>query len=130
MSKRIQVVCGVVIKNDKILIARRKNEKSNGGLWEFPGGKLEIGEGEADCLERELMEELSMQVHVESRLGSVIFLDATCEIELIAHSCTWLSQGERLVDHDKLEWVNPSDLSGIDFSPADIELLKTIEINQ
>ena len=64
----IKVVCGIIYKDRKIFIARRKPHKSMGGLWEFPGGKIEEGEEYADSLKRELQEELEMQVEVNDFL--------------------------------------------------------------
>ncbi|MGB1518467.1 MAG: NUDIX domain-containing protein, partial [Crocinitomicaceae bacterium] len=61
----ITVICGIITNAEgKIFIARRKKDKSLGGKWEFPGGKIEKDETQEECLQRELNEELNMQVKV------------------------------------------------------------------
>jgi 8-oxo-dGTP diphosphatase len=59
----IRVICGIIYKDHKILLTRRKKTKSLGGFWEFPGGKVEEGESDKDALERELKEELNIEVY-------------------------------------------------------------------
>ncbi|WP_197086609.1 NUDIX domain-containing protein [Sphingobacterium sp. IITKGP-BTPF85] len=63
-----KVLCGLIIKDQQILICRRKPEKSLGGYWEFPGGKLEEGETYEECLAREIQEELDLRVTVKNHL--------------------------------------------------------------
>lgn len=66
MSKEVNVVVGVIIRNDEILIAKRSAKQHQGGLWEFPGGKVESGEGEVEALARELNEELGIEINPEA----------------------------------------------------------------
>ena len=61
-----QVSAGIIICNDRILIARRSHNKSNAALWEFPGGKQEPGETMPECLRREISEELHLDIEVGS----------------------------------------------------------------
>ena len=67
--KITQVVAALIWREDKILICRRPANKARALLWEFPGGKLEPGETPAQCLERELMEELELRVHAGEALA-------------------------------------------------------------
>ncbi len=57
-----EVTAGIILKEDKILIAKRGLDKKFGGRWEFPGGKLEPGESLQDCIKRELEEELNISI--------------------------------------------------------------------
>ena len=68
--KEIQVVCGVALKDDKVFLARRRPEKSYGGFWELPGGKVEPGETHESALARELSEELGIDVRVGEFIAS------------------------------------------------------------
>ena len=61
----IKVVAGVIIKENKILIARRKKGKSLEFMWEYPGGKVEENESEKECLKRELLEEFSIETEIK-----------------------------------------------------------------
>ncbi len=66
----IEVAAAVIVNEQgRLLIARRKPGKAQGGLWEFPGGKLEPGESAEDCLRRELLEEMNIQIQPTERLG-------------------------------------------------------------
>ncbi|PLX04158.1 MAG: 8-oxo-dGTP diphosphatase MutT [Marinilabiliales bacterium] len=128
--KTIKVVCGIIRNGDKIFIARRRKEKSLGGFWEFPGGKLEDGEDPKDALERELQEELSMEVVVEDYFMTNIHKYSTFTIELIAYHCNFISAAGSSTDHDKSEWIIPSKLSEFNLAPADISIaLKFIEVS-
>ena len=80
----IKVVCGIIFKENKIFICRRKSEKSLGGYWEFPGGKVEQGESNEASLSRELMEELGMKVEVNGFYIGNIHAYEKFTIELIA----------------------------------------------
>ena len=60
----IEVVAGIIYKGDKFLIAQRNLKKSQGGLWEFPGGKIEPGESKEEALKREIYEEFRAEIKV------------------------------------------------------------------
>lgn len=118
----IKVVCGVIYKDGKIFICRRKPEKSLGGYWEFPGGKVENNEQPKDSLKRELREELHMKVEVEDYLMTNVHIYDNFTIELIAYRCSFIRSTFKLTDHDRFEWVFPEELQNWKFAPADIPI--------
>lgn len=126
----IKVVCAIVFKDDKVFLCRRNSKKSLAGFWEFPGGKIEIGENEEDCLSRELEEELGMKVRIDKHFKTVLHDYDTFTIELIAYTCHFLEASYNLTDHDEYEWMHINDLNKKDLAPADIpianELIKYI----
>lgn len=122
----MKVVCGIIYKDEKIFICRRKPEKSLGGYWEFPGGKVEAGENPEDALRRELHEELAMTVKVDRYFGTSRYDYPTFSIELIAYVCTLQDDHFLLTDHDAFEWVAPADLLKWKLSPADVGLVEGI----
>ncbi len=123
----IKVVCGVIYKADKIFICRRKQNKTLGGYWEFPGGKVEQGETNEICLQRELQEELGMKVEVGNYITTVQYDYKTFKIELIAYKCSFIEATLDLVDHDKYEWLEVKDLNKYKLAPADVPIVERLE---
>lgn len=123
----IKVVCGVISNAGKIFIARRKPEKSMGGFWEFPGGKVEEGEDFRNALARELEEELGMKVEVSEHLITNNHEYQEFKIELIAYRCKFLSATFEMSDHDAYEWVEPGQLLNWKLAPADIPVAKKLQ---
>lgn len=121
-----KVAAGVIEKDGKILIAKRKSGKCIGAKWEFPGGKLEDGETLEECLIRELKEELDIEVEIESYLISSRFFCSGIEIELLAYKVKYLSGDLKLVDHEQAKWVLPSELLEYEFTFPDIPIVKKI----
>jgi 8-oxo-dGTP diphosphatase len=107
-----------------IFLARRKPGKSLAGKWEFPGGKLEVGESEPECLKRELLEELGMEVIVHQRVGENVHQYPAFQIRLIAYRCQLVSATYALTDHDAYEWVKPEELLTYDLAEADVPLVR------
>ena len=122
----ISVICGIIYKSDQVFVARRKPRKSMGGFWEFPGGKLEDGESEEECLQRELFEELGMQVEVGSFFNENIHDYGLFRIKLTAYKCEFVEATMKLVDHDQYKWVLPEELLSFELAPADIPIAERV----
>jgi 8-oxo-dGTP diphosphatase len=123
----ITVLCGIIVNSEgEIFIARRKPGKSLAGKWEFPGGKLEEGEREAECLKRELLEELGMEVEAGECLGENVHHYPTFSIRLIAYRCRFVSASYQLTDHDQYAWVKKEELPNYDLAEADVPLVNLI----
>lgn len=82
-QKMIQVICAIILKDNKILVTQRSEKMSLPLKWEFPGGKLEIYENEIDCIKREIKEELNIEIEVLKRLSNSVFDYGTFKINLI-----------------------------------------------
>jgi A/G-specific adenine glycosylase len=99
------VVAGVIQRDGQVLIARRKPQGLLGGLWEFPGGKLQPGKDLAGCLRRELKEELGVEVAVHGQIGVYNHAYTHFRVTLHAFRCR-LEEGEpRSLEHASLAWV-------------------------
>ena len=118
--KSINVVCGIIWKDDKVLIAKRKPEKSLGGYWEFPGGKVEQNEDPIDSLKRELLEELGLEISNIYYFGQNIHEYETFSIELIAFECVFEKATFELKDHDDVAFVNIESIKAYNLAPADL----------
>ncbi|RRA99212.1 (deoxy)nucleoside triphosphate pyrophosphohydrolase [Larkinella rosea] len=119
----IDVVAGIIWKDGRILLARRGKQKHLAGKWEFPGGKIELGESAEIALERELKEELSIQTRTEDFFDLNIHHYSSVSIKLQAYNSAYISGEICLSDHDKIEWVEIQDLLKYDFAEADIPLV-------
>ncbi|WP_333627690.1 (deoxy)nucleoside triphosphate pyrophosphohydrolase [Sphingobacterium siyangense] len=122
----IKVVCGIIFKDDLVLICRRKAEKSLGGYWEFPGGKVEDGESNEESLLRELIEELNLKVEIKQHFFDTVHQYDNGAIELISFICETENIASESTDHDQLEWVKVSDLLNWKLAPADIPIAKKL----
>lgn len=122
----IKVVCGLIFDYNNVLICRRKLEKSLGGYWEFPGGKIENDEFYEDALTRELKEELDLEVEIDSHFLSNIHHYENSTIELISFLCRGKRRELKSTDHDKIEWVKYNDLLEWNLAPADIPIAKKL----
>lgn len=122
----VSVVCGIIFKEDKILLCRRKTEKSLGGYWEFPGGKVEPNESESDALIRELKEELSIKVEIQKHFKTTLHKYDQVQIELIAYLCKFIQVDFVLIDHDEIEWVKKTELLSFNLAPADVPIANAI----
>ena len=122
----IKVVAGVVIKENKCLIARRSPGRNLAGLWEFPGGKLEAGETPQECLRRELREELEIDITVGSFVAESYFEYESGSIHLLAYQAAWESGELTLNVHDAYAWVSADQLLDYTYPPADVPVLQEL----
>lgn len=106
-----------------LLIARRKAGKDLAGYWEFPGGKIEMGETPQECLERELFEEFSIQTEIKEFVGETVYAYSKFTIRLLGYRVKILSGEFCLIDHDKVQWVSLAEIDSFQLAPADIPLL-------
>ncbi|WP_139991865.1 8-oxo-dGTP diphosphatase MutT [Paenibacillus paridis] len=127
----IEVAAAIIDdKQGRILIARRSSEKSQAGLWEFPGGKLEENETPEDCLRRELLEEMSITIEPTSFFAQNEHCYGTTCIRLLAYKATYIEGEIKLVDHDEYCWVYREELKDYDFAPADIKFVNQLLIDK
>ena len=129
--KQVHVAVAVAVVNEDILIARRPDDKHQGGLWEFPGGKVEPGETTAEALVRELDEEVALPVATEhmsplmeipfnypdrSVLLEVLWVDVPMNNALLAHG----AEGQ------EVRWVHYSKLADFQFPEANGPILDAV----
>ncbi len=121
-----KVMAAVIEMDGKVLIARRRKAGCFGGLWEFPGGKLQDGEDPERGLEREIMEELGVRTRVEEFLCSVPYRSPALSIELLAYRVVKISGEFKLVDHDEVRWAEPAQLDESLFSEPDRTVVRLL----
>jgi A/G-specific adenine glycosylase len=119
-----QVTAGLLRRDDRVLITKRPQGKHLAGFWEFPGGKQERGETLEGCLEREMKEELGIEVQVGKHLYTVHHEYEDHRVSLHLFSCTHLGGDLKSLDSQEIKWVSHEDLPQYHFPPPDLELLR------
>lgn len=115
----IEVVAGVIYKNNKFLIAQRNFKKAQGGLWEFPGGKVEKNESYESALIREIKEELNADIEVNEHIGESIHHYPEKDIKLIFYKARLLSEKVELLEHESCKWITKDEKDKFEFAGAD-----------
>ncbi len=118
------VVAGLIIGGDRrILITQRRADQALPLQWEFPGGKVELGESPVAALARELREEIGVAVEV-GRIWDVLFhAYPAFDLVMLVYACRIVDGEPRAVEVKDLVWVAPGDLPGWDILPADRPLV-------
>ncbi len=109
----------------RILLARRPaDDRHEPGKWEFPGGKVEVGESAITCLQRELREELG----VETCIGDFVCagIDTRRNIRLLAYWAHIVAGNIVPTVHDELRWIHPKHLLEYEMPPADLPIVQAI----
>jgi 8-oxo-dGTP diphosphatase len=120
----INVTCAIIKKGDKVLVTLRSERMKLPLKWEFPGGKLENGESETECIEREIKEELNINIEVINKLSNSIFDYGNLQINLIPFIAKYISGDVILSEHKEYKWLEKSELNSLDWAEADLPILK------
>ncbi len=125
MHSSTPVVCALIIKEGRVLVARRPLGKRLAGYWEFPGGKIELGETAEDALRREIREELGCYIEKLYPGPVVPYRYEWGEIILHPFLCTLSPSSPEPIahEHTDMAWTLPEELSSVDLAPADLPLL-------
>lgn len=123
----IKVAAAIIVKKNKILIAKRKSGDFLGGKWEFPGGKLEEGETLEECLKRELFEEFQIVAKVGSFFEENVHTYGDKTIHLLSYETEHVSGEFNLNVHDDIAWITKEELDNYDFAEADIPFVKKLK---
>lgn len=127
MSKpHFDIALALVAQNDRWLVARRRPEAHLGGLWEFPGGKMEPGESPAQAARRELLEECDVQVELECVLDAVY-----CEYDIrtvVLHPvlCRWKAGEAKPLGSAECRWVTLDELSSLAMPPVNASIVAAL----
>jgi mutator protein MutT len=116
------VAAAVIERNGRFLVTQRQHGVHLAGQWEFPGGKCERGEALDACVARELGEELGAAVTVGRELLATVhqYPDRTVELHFLV--CELLNEPTPQLGQD-MRWVSRDELAGLEFPPADAELI-------
>lgn len=125
----MKVTCAILLQNGLIYCAQRSADMPLPLKWEFPGGKLEPGESEEDCIRREIREELGIEITVGQRLTpNVHWVSEQKIIELIPFVChpTDAFVSIHLKEHLQGLWLRREQLIGLDWADADVAIVREV----
>jgi len=123
----IRVTAAILINDDRILIAQRRDTDKLAGKWEFPGGKIEDNETPEQCLIREMKEEFDIEVAIGEFFGESTYNDEKGTVQLLAYYTTWKSGSFSLNAHAAIRWVSLSQLQEFEFAPADKPIVEKLQ---
>lgn len=123
-------IVGVAViwnQQGQILIDRRLMQGTMGGLWEFPGGKIESGETVQECIQREIHEELGIEIEVADHLITIDHIYSNLHVTLKVYHCHHLSGVPQPIECDEIRWVNLDELDQFTFPEANFQIIAALK---
>ena len=126
-SPHYEIVIGLIRRKDKVLIQKRPEEGLLGGLWEFPGGKIEAGEEGELALLREIKEETGLDVDICEKIGTIQHAYTHFKITLSAWFCDWKKGEPQTLAATKNRWINMHQIQEYAFPKANLKILELLK---
>lgn len=118
-GRHIHVACAIIERDGYVLAAQRSAIMSLPLKWEFPGGKIDMGETPQDCLQRELNEELGIRIVIGKPLSLATYSYQSFTVTLYPYVCS-IDSGELVLhEHADIKWCKPEKLKILDWAEAD-----------
>lgn len=124
--KRIDVVAGVILRDQQVLIALRPTDKHKGGYWEFPGGKIEPGEEIELALKRELKEEINLEVTASESWLEISHDYPDKAVYLHFWKVTGFEGEAKGLEGQEVRWVSVADLANYQFPEANVPVMEAL----
>lgn len=125
--KQIEVVAAIIRKDDKIFATQRGYGEWK-DWWEFPGGKMEVGETPEEALVREIREELSAEISVDEFLCTVEYDYPAFHLKMYCYLCSLVTEALHLNEHEAARWLTKDELNSVKWLPADAELISHLRV--
>lgn len=119
----INVTCAIIYFDNKILVTQRSEKMKLPLKWEFPGGKLEDGESEIDCIKREIKEEINIEIEILEKISNSVYDYGTFKINLIPFISNYVSGEIILSEHKDFKLLDKSELLNLDWAEADLPIV-------
>ena len=123
--KQIEVVAAIIRKDDKIFATQRGYGDFK-DWWEFPGGKMEVGESPEEALMREILEELSTEISVDEYICTVEYDYPKFHLTMHCYFCSLISEALHLNEHEAARWLAKDELDRVKWLPADVLVVNEI----
>lgn len=124
--KTVRVAAAVIRENNRILATARGYGEFK-GKWEFPGGKIEMGETPREALKREIMEELSAEIKVGKLIDTIEYDYPDFHLIMECFWCEVVSGRLELKEHEAARWLRREELYSVEWLPADVRLIEKIK---
>ncbi len=122
----ILVAAGLIYKNGSLLITQRPEGKHGALKWEFPGGKVEDDEDPRRCLEREIQEELGIEIKAEDIIETIHHRYPDRSVLLLFYRCQWIAGEPQAIECNAIAWSDPARLTEYDFLEADLDFIRRL----
>ena len=120
----IPVSSGLIIQNNKVLIGLRSENDNGGGLWEFPGGKIEIDESSEEAVIRELNEELDIVVHKPKKVMQYLHRFKNLIYDIHFFEVISFKGSVKNKVHDELKWTDLASINSYNFISGDLLIIE------
>lgn len=124
--KTIEVVAAVIKDGDKIFVTRRASGDFE-NMWEFPGGKIEEGEGREEALKREIQEELELDINILEFLTTVEYDYPKFHLIMHCYICEITGGELNLNVHSDAKWIEVNEIDTLVWVPADIDVVERLK---
>ncbi len=123
----VEVVAALIWRDDKFLICQRPASKARALLWEFVGGKIEMGESGQQALIRECVEELDIIIEVGDVFFEVTHHYSDIYVHLTLFNASIIKGEPRLIEHNDMRWITIDEIDNFNFCPADVAILDKLK---
>ncbi len=121
----LKVTCAIIVDGNRFLCAQRGPEMALPLQWEFPGGKIEAGESAENCIRREIMEELNLEIEILEQAPSAFHsLEIDKMLELIPFVCIPTGGELQLREHAQVVWCSLTQMDSLQWAEPDLEILE------
>ena len=129
--KQIQVVAAIITFNNKILCVQRSENKHPyiSKKYEFPGGKIELGESKEEAIKREIKEELKMEINIDREFLMVSHQYPDFHLTMYSFLCSCKDSSLTLTEHIDFKWLDKNELEELDWAAADIPIVNKLVSN-
>lgn len=125
--KIIEVVAAIITEGNRILATQRSSGDFKDG-WEFPGGKMEVGETREEAIVREIKEELDTEIAVKEFLMTIEYDYPNFHLTMHCYICSIIRGKLTLLEHKAARWLKKDELETVNWLPADIEIVEQLKL--
>lgn len=128
-KKTVEVAVGVILKGKQVFISKRHKNQHQGGLWEFPGGKIEANESVFTALKRELQEEVNISINRSDELMVIEHNYDDKRVRLIVHTVSDFSGIAKGLEGQQCQWIALEQLHTLAFPAANAKIITHLQAN-